>query len=52
MKQTKTSKEKQCKTFTPRNEFEARLFKRFENYVAAENTNKNNTVSIKQERQK
>lgn len=52
MKQTKTTKEKQCKTFTPRNEFEARLFKRFENYAANQATAKNNTVFSKQEQTK
>lgn len=49
MKQTKTIKEKQSKTFTPRNEFEARLFKRFENYAAKEETVKNNISFVKQE---
>ncbi|MFR3362915.1 MAG: hypothetical protein ACLTPR_13250 [Enterococcus canintestini] len=52
MKQTKTKKEKQCKTFTPRNEFEARLFKRFESYAANQTADKNNTISYKQEQTK
>ncbi|MGV3085262.1 hypothetical protein [Enterococcus dispar] len=52
MKQVKTIKEKQGKTFKPRNEFEARLFKRFENYATAEKENKNNGIYINQGQKK